>query len=73
MTETNVLEIVLVDDSNYEKTLRLDNPVDNVTLAVIRQKFATAISEGWLLGKSGTPVILVARASKVVTQKTSVE
>ena len=73
MTETNVVEIVLVDSANYEKSLRIDNPQENLTLSTIRQKFTTVISEGWLLGKSGEPVTSVARANLIVTRKTSVE
>lgn len=72
MTETNVVEIILVDASNYEKSLRIDNPQEDLTLATIRQKFATVISEGWLLGKGGTPITSVARANMIVTRKTSV-
>lgn len=72
MTETNVVEITLVDESNYEKTLRLDNPRQNLTLSTIRTAFSTPINEGWLLGRSGAPVASVARAAFVVTQKTNI-
>lgn len=71
MTETKILEVVLIDTANYEKTLRLDNPVDNVTLAQVRNAFSTAISEGWLFGKGGF-VASVARASIIETTKTTV-
>lgn len=73
MTETNVVEITIVDDSNYEKNYRLDNPKDDITLSKIRSAFATPIQEGWLLGKSGGPVVAIARAQLIVTTKTAVE
>lgn len=72
MTETQVVEVVLVDSANYEKTLKLDNPQQNLTLSQIRTAFSTPISEGWLLGKSGAPISSVARANIVETRKTSV-
>lgn len=73
MTETNVAEVVLLDESNYEKTLRLDNPKNNLTLAEVRAAFATAINEKWLLGRSGAPVTSVPRVNIVQTIKTSLE
>ena len=70
--DSSVVEVVLVDSGNYEKTLRLDNPKESLTLTQIRTAFATPISEGWLVGKNGTyPVTSVARATVVVTTKTS--
>lgn len=73
MTETKTVEITVVDEGNYEKTFRLDDPKSNLTLATIRAAFQTAINEGWLLGTSGAPVISVARATQVITSKTKVE
>lgn len=73
MTTTKVAEIVLLDAANYEKTLRIDNPQDNLTLAGVRAVFATAISEGWLLGRSGDAIISVPRVNIVETTRTSLE
>lgn len=72
MTTTTVAEVVLLDDSNYEKTLRLDNPKDNLTLAEVRAAFATPISEKWFYGRSSL-VVSVARVNIVTTTKTSLE
>lgn len=73
MTETKVAEIVLLDEGNYEKTLRIDNPKDNLTLAGVRSVFQSAITEGWLLGRSGARVISVPRVNIVETTKTALE
>lgn len=73
MTTTKVAEIVLLDSANYEKTLRLDNPKDNITLAGVRTAFQSAITEGWLLGRNGDAIISVPRVNIVETTKTSLE
>lgn len=72
MSETQVVEIVLLDDANYEKTLRIDNPKSSLTLSTIRAAFQSAISEGWLLGKSGAAVTSIPRATITQTIKTPV-
>lgn len=73
MTETTVADVVLLDESNYEKTLHLDNPRSELTLTQVRTAFATAISEQWLLGKSGAPIISVPRVTITTTRKVTLE
>lgn len=70
MTETNVVEITVLDSDNYERTYRIDNPRDNLTLAQIQSAFATPISEQWLFASTGSRVVSVARAIVSVTTKT---
>lgn len=69
MTETNVVEITVVDAENYERTFKLDNPKSNLTLAQIRTAFATAINEGWWVSASGVQITSIARAVSTVTTK----
>ncbi len=70
MTETNVVEITVLDSENYERTFRIDNPKSNLTLAQVQAAFATPISEQWLFSSNGSRIVSVPRAVVSVTTKT---
>lgn len=73
MTETKTVDVTLVDSANYETTLKIDNPKDDLTMTQIRAAFQGMISAGYLLSRYGYAQATVARASLVVTTKTSIE
>lgn len=44
MTETNIALVTLLDYGGYAISLRLDNPMQNLTLAQIREQLAGLLS-----------------------------
>lgn len=72
MTETKTVDVVVVDDANYETTFKINNPKNNITLQEIREVFAPMIANGYLKSRYGNGVASVARANITTISKTTV-
>lgn len=72
MTETSTVDITLVDSANYETTFKIDNPTDTISLTEIKAAFAPMIQAGYLLSRYGYAQASVARATRVITQRTNI-
>lgn len=70
-TETNVVQVTLLDSAGYVRSLNLDNPKNNLTLNEIKDAFQIPIVNGWLMGKNG-PVIEVQKANYSQSIKTPI-
>lgn len=67
---TTTLDITLLDSDNYEMTLKIDNPREDISSkADVKTALDTVISQGWWLGRSGMPITSVGRVTKVATTK----
>lgn len=73
MTETQTVDITLVDQGNYESTFKIDNPKSSITMAAIRAAFQPMITAGYLYSRYNNAQASVIKAQKVVTQKTDIE
>lgn len=71
VTNSNTLDVTVVDAGNYETTFKLDNPKDSITtLTQVRNAFQAAFTGGWWISRYGYAMTNVIRVAKTVTTKT---
>lgn len=68
-TQTNTLDVVVVDTAGNEYTFRLDNFRSNVTLQEVQTAFAIGINSGYWYSRAGYSFVTVKRAAKVTNIK----
>lgn len=76
MTTTNLVLVTLLDVGGYTITLRIDNPVNNLSMATIRENLSGLLSSqdneyGWK-SRYGYSYASVRDASYQVTTKTTI-
>lgn len=71
MTETNVVQITLLDAAGYARTINIDYPRNNLTLNEIRNVFQIPIANRWLMGKNDV-VVEVQKAQYSQSIKTAI-
>lgn len=67
--ETKTVDVVLVDSSNYEVTLKLNNPVDEISLSDIKSAFQNLFNIGNVKSRYGNLYTGVARATVTTITK----
>lgn len=70
--EVSTVDVLLVDEGNYDYTFKLDNPVENLSLSKIRETLNPYLNTK-ILSNRGYPFIRVAGATLATSRKVVLE
>ena len=70
---TKIVQITLIDAGGFKKTLNIDNPRNDIAVAMIKNVLTPIISKGFWLGSSGAPVVGVGEIYLQTTDKTKLD
>lgn len=69
ITESNVVQIILMDAGGNKQSFNIDNPRAGITMAQIKTALATAISSGYWYSRNGEIFISVVSATITESRK----
>lgn len=69
ITQTNVLQITVQDTDSNRQSFNIENPVNSITIAQVRDIFAPIISSGKWYSRAGNPINYIEQATLTKTKK----